>query len=182
MGGKFPHPSATGGNLRPRNAPTVPRVPRLGDFSRHLRGTAWCFEEHLSTHVEMKPEKIRPRGFTRNKTQMGLGGRSLKEKVIWLLRDPFPEIYHIIYRHILYYMRYMLQYVPPPKKKEIYHFWWNALTRGPVTDDVNCQGRKKHRSSHCSLPVMSKFPVFMESKGSLPNATPPNKKALLRDY
>lgn len=117
MGGKFPHPSATGGNLRPRNAPTVPRVPRLGDFSRHLRGTAWCFEEHLSTHVEMKPEKIRPRGFTRNKTQMGLGGRSLKEKVIWLLRDPFPEIYHIIYRHILYYMRYMLQYVPPPKKK-----------------------------------------------------------------
>lgn len=47
----------------------------------------------------------------------------------------------------------MLQYVPPPKKKERSTiFGVTALTRGPVTDDVNCQGRKKatvHHTARC---------------------------------
>ncbi len=71
---------------------------------------------------------------------------------------------------------------PPKKKKRSTIFGGIVLTRGPNTDTVNCDGRKKPCSSQCWLPLMSDFLSCLHGnlRAPPPNATHPKKYGLIK--
>ena len=126
MGGKFPHPSATGGNLRPPKRPTGPAGPAAGWLPpAPSRNGLVLWRASVDARWNEAWGNSTP-GKPGTKPKWGWVGDHFKKRWFGCWDSFYWDLSYNIYRHILYICAICYSTSPPQKKREIYHFWCNC--------------------------------------------------------